>query len=86
MHYEFEDPENPELLLENIIKNLVAVPEEVEIEITETASTTVLSIDVVPDDRGKIIGRGGVIIESMKTLFKAIGGRRNRSIILDIKE
>lgn len=86
MMYEFEDPESPELLLENIIKNLVAVPEEVEIEVTETASTTVLSIDVVPDDRGKIIGRGGIIIESLKTVFNAIGGRRNRSIILDIKE
>jgi predicted RNA-binding protein YlqC (UPF0109 family) len=84
--YEFEDPESPELLLENIIKNLVAVPEEVEIEVTETSSTTVLSIDVVPDDRGKIIGRGGIIIESMKTIFNAIGGRRNRAIILDIKE
>lgn len=86
MHYEFENPEKPDILLENIIRSLVSAPEEVEILITESSSTTVLSIDVVPEDRGKIIGRGGVIIKSLKTLFNAIGGRQSRSIVLEIKE
>lgn len=86
MQYEFEQPEEPIVLLEKIVKNLVGVPDAAEILSTESASTTILSIDVVPEDRGKIIGRGGCIIESLKTLFNAIGCKQGRTIVLEIRE
>lgn len=86
MLYEFETPENPELILEKVIKSLVSLPEEVEIDVTEGATTSVITIDVVPDDRGKIIGRRGCIIHSLKTIFHAIGCKRGKAIILEIKE
>jgi predicted RNA-binding protein YlqC (UPF0109 family) len=86
MVYEFEQPEDPQVLLEKLIKSLVSVPEETFVHVTESASTLILSIDVVPDDRGKIIGRGGSIIQSMKTIFHAIGCKHGRNIVLEIKE
>lgn len=86
MHYDFEQSEEPIEILETIVKSLVAYPETAEIHVTESASTTILSIDVVPDDRGKIIGRGGCIIESLKTLFNAIGCKQGRTIVLEIRE
>ena len=87
MIYEFEKPVDPVTLLEDIIKNLVSEPDAVDIFTTKGAgSTTILSIDVIPDDRGKIIGRGGCIIESLKVLFNAIGCKRGQAIILEINE
>lgn len=84
--YEFEEPEAPEVILESFIKAIVSVPEEVEIEKTDSPSTTVLTIDVLPEDRGKIIGRGGKIIKSLNTLFHALGGKLKKQIVLEIRE
>lgn len=86
MQYENEVLESPMLLLEKIIKNLVSVPDSVDIYVTEGEATTILSIDVVPEDRGKIIGKRGCIIEALKTLFNAMGCKKGRAIILEIRE
>ena len=86
MHYTFEEPDEPVDILEQIIMSLVEHPHEVEIDITEGESTAIYSIDVVPEDRGKIIGRGGCIIKSLQTVFHAIGCKRGTRIDLEIKE
>ena len=87
MLYDFDDEvESPEVILETIVKALVGVPEEVEIEVQEADSTLILTIDVLPEDRGKIIGRRGVIIQSLKTIFKAVGGKMRRQVLIQIKD
>lgn len=87
MHYDLDPQvETPSKILEDIIKNLVEYPDEVEIDVLENNTTMICSIDVVPEDRGKIIGRGGCIIESLKTVFNAVGCKRGGTIVLNIKE
>lgn len=84
MMYTFEEDRPLEDLLAEFIKALVASPEEVEIEVVETANTTILTISVVPDDVGKIIGRNGVIIDAIKTIFNALGWKQRRKVLVEI--
>lgn len=73
-------------LLEDFIRALVSEPDEVEIESTCSENTVILTIDVLNIDRGKIIGRQGSIIESLKVLFKALGSKNGKRVHLEIKE
>lgn len=76
----------PEDILSTFIKSLVAYPDEVEITKTDSPGSTILTIDVLPEDRGKIIGRGGSIIKSLNTLFRALGGKIGKQIVLEIQD
>ena len=84
--YDHFEPESPEAILTTIVQSLVSYPEEVEVSKVESPGSTILTIDVVPEDRGKIIGRGGVIIKSMTNLFHALGGKIGKQIVLEIQD
>lgn len=86
MMYEYPEPTPPEDILILMIQSLVAYPEEVEIQKVESPGSTILTIDVVPEDRGKIIGRSGVIIKALNTIFRALGGKIGKQIVLEIQE
>lgn len=73
--------------LEFIIKALVEKKEEVQIE--ETSSDyggITYNIKVSPEDIGRIIGKSGKTIKSLRTIFKAAGLRNNQKIRLEIVE
>lgn len=86
MLYEIEEGPSIDELLEDFICAMVSVPDEVEIDCVETGNTVIYTIDVVPDDRGKIIGRGGSIIESLKVIFRALGCKHGKKVHLEIRE
>lgn len=86
MMYEDFPVAPPEEILTSIIQALVEYPEEVEIDKVESHGSTILTINVVPEDRGKIIGRSGVIIKSMNTIFHALGGKIGKQIVLEIQD
>lgn len=85
MQYVEEGPTIDELL-EDFICSIVSVPEEVEIERVETTTTVIYTIDVIREDRGKIIGKGGSIINSLKTIFRALGCKHGKKVHLEIRE
>jgi predicted RNA-binding protein YlqC (UPF0109 family) len=86
LYEDFED-DDVEVLLERFVKNLVSVPEEVELQKTTSPNDTeIITIHVVDDDRGKIIGSGGCIIKSLNTIFHALGCKRGRQLELEIGE
>jgi uncharacterized protein len=86
MHYPVEEGPSLDELLEDYICAIVSVPHEVEIDRVETETTIIYTIDVVPDDRGKIIGKGGSIINSLKTIFRALGCKYGKKVHLEIRE
>lgn len=74
-------------LLDTYIKNIVSTPEEVTIEVTSSPSgTEIFTVHVVDDDRGKIIGSQGCIIDSLNTIFHALGCKRGRQVEIEIGE
>lgn len=86
MHYAVEEAPSIDEILEDFIRAIVSVPEEVEIERVETNTTVIYTIDVIREDRGKIIGKGGSIINSLKTIFRALGCKHGKKVHLEIRE
>lgn len=86
MYDKFEETPMEELLTE-YVENIVSQPDEVEVEKTSSPSgTEIFTIHVLDEDRGKIIGRDGCIIDSLNTIFHALGCKRGRQIEIEIGE
>jgi predicted RNA-binding protein YlqC (UPF0109 family) len=64
---------------------LVDNPDDVEItEVEGDGNSIVLEVTVHQDDMGKIIGRQGRIIRSIRTLSRAAGQRQGRSYSVEV--
>ena len=69
-----------------IVKNLVANPDAVRVnEITGT-STLILELSVDKSDIGKIIGKEGRTINSLRTIIMAAATRKGLRVNLEILE
>jgi predicted RNA-binding protein YlqC (UPF0109 family) len=72
-------------LIDFITPWLVDHPDEIEIEEIEgDGRAAVVELSVHPDDVGKVIGRRGRIIRSLRTLAKAAGQTENRSVTVEV--
>jgi hypothetical protein len=72
-------------LVEVIVVPLVDEPDEVEITATENEEGNVLvEISVHPDDAGKVIGRQGRIIKSIRTLARAAASRSGAFVEVEL--
>jgi len=57
-------------LLEFLLIHIVSFPEDVSIEESETDRGTTFTITVHPDDMGRVIGKKGAVIESIRKIAK----------------
>ena len=73
-------------LLHSIVKALVDYPEAVEVTQVDGETTCILEIRVAPEDIGKVIGRQGRNIASLRTLLHAIGAKEKKHILLEVLE
>ena len=69
-----------EQLISYIVKSLVDNPDKVEVA-TEIESEKV-SVD--PSDLGKVIGKGGKIANSIRTIIKSASAKSGRRFIVKI--
>jgi predicted RNA-binding protein YlqC (UPF0109 family) len=74
-----------EFLLETV-RRIVDDPGAVSVEELERDGDAVLRLTVAEDDRGKVIGRQGRIIRSLRTLMRAGGAREGKRYLLEIAE
>ena len=74
-------------LLEDIVKSLVDKPDEVEININESENTIVYELNVGEGDLGKVIGKKGKNVNSIRTLLSASNAKEGgKRAILEIIE
>ena len=72
-------------LLEFLARALVDDPEAVSVEgFDEDDGTIVLEIHVAEDDVGKMIGRGGRTISSVRTVMRAVASRQDERVLVDV--
>ncbi|HEY4278062.1 MAG TPA: KH domain-containing protein [Conexibacter sp.] len=72
-------------LLEYLARQLVDLPDEVEVEeFEEDDGTLVLELAVAEDDYGKVIGRGGRTANALRLVVKAAAVKDNRRVLVDI--
>ncbi len=73
-------------LVEFIAKSLVEHPEEVSISVDESDQETVYKIKVAEEDMGRIIGKQGRIIKSIRTVTKAAAIKDGSRVQVEIDE
>lgn len=70
--------------VEYIVKTLVNNPDKVQITRTIDEKGVLLSLEVAPEDVGRIIGRRGATAQSIRTLLRALGTKNDARYNLKI--
>ena len=73
-------------IVEYIAKSLVDYPNEVEVVVENEANIDVIHIKALKSDMGKIIGKGGKIATSIRTIVKTLAQKQNKKIVVKIEE
>lgn len=71
-------------LAEYIVKSLVDMPEKAELSQIESERTTILEIKVDESDKGKIIGKEGRIIKSIRTIIQAAAAKNGKRVVVEM--
>ena len=70
--------------LTQIVRQFVDNPDEVEIRDQHGPQGLLIQIKVNPDDVGKVIGKEGRIINAIRQILKAAGGKTTRRFKIDL--
>jgi len=70
--------------VEYIVKTLVNNPDKVKVERSVDEKGVLLSLEVDPEDVGRIIGRRGATAQSIRTLLRALGTKNDARYNLKI--
>ncbi len=72
-------------LIEYIAKSLVEHPDEVQV--SENGGNRVrIELSVAKDDMGRVIGKGGKVANSIRTLLRVAAERNGKQATLDVTE
>ncbi len=75
-----------EKLLLFLARSLVDEPEKVEVTGQETDSRVDLTLRVAPNDVGKVIGRRGRIVKSIRKVMKAASVKANKRVNVEVTD
>ena len=78
--------EKDQSFLEMLVRELVDHPDEVKTSRKVDEMGVLLTLDVHPEDMGKIIGRSGNTAKAIRTLLRIIGMKNNARVNLKINE
>ena len=73
-------------LLEYIVKNLVENKDVVTIEEIKNEEKLVLKLHVAKSDMGRIIGKEGRIIKSIREIIYAYAMKNHEKVMVDVEE
>jgi hypothetical protein len=73
-------------LIENIARSLVDTPDQVSVRSVDFGGGKVLELRVAPSDLGRVIGRQGRTVRSLRAILNAAAAKKNRHLTLEIVE
>ena len=73
-------------LIEYIAKSLVEHPDEVQVRQSGGGSRVRIELSVSKDDMGRVIGKGGKVANSIRTLLRVAAEREGKQATLDVVE
>ena len=73
-------------LLNFIIENIVEKKDDIKITESKTDSIINIKLNVNKDDIGRVIGKNGKVIKSIRTLLKIYSLKSDQRIYLDVVE
>jgi predicted RNA-binding protein YlqC (UPF0109 family) len=71
-------------LVEYIVTSLVDYPEQVTVRESEERDAVILEISVAGSDRGRVMGKGGKVINSIRTLVQVLAAKQGKRISLEV--
>lgn len=78
--------EKDQKFVEDVVKVIVENPGDVKTERTVDEMGVLISLEVNPEDMGKIIGKEGRTAKAIRTLLRVMGAKNNSRINLKIVE
>ena len=81
-----ERPTDARSLCLYLVRRLVNEPDAVAVREEVGEEGTVLVVSVAPDDRGKVIGKGGRVVRSLRTVVRTAGVKSGTRILVEIEE
>ncbi len=72
--------------LEYVVKSLVVHVDAVKVKRSVDEMGVLLTLDVHPEDMGKVIGRSGNTAKAVRTLLRVVGMKNNARVNLKINE
>ena len=73
-------------LIQLLVEQLVNNPGAVEVKEAQVDAASVIELRVAKEDFGRVIGKQGRTVESLRTILNAVAARNNRKVILQIIE
>ena len=71
-------------LLEDLIRSLVDNPDQVEIEEEFESGTRTFYVSVSPEDVGKVIGKSGRVVSSIRFVVSAVAAKTREKAFVKI--
>lgn len=72
--------------VEYLVKNLVDIPDNVDVRCIQKESRVLVELRVDPSDVGKVIGRRGVIINAIRIITETISARFGCKVNVELVE
>lgn len=71
-------------LIEYIAKSIADDPSAVIVTETQEEDRVVIRLEVAPEDKGKVIGRQGGVVQAMRTLLRVAAVKQGVRVVLEI--
>ncbi len=78
--------ENVKKIVESIVTELIDEKQAMKVDEVKTTNTVVLNIKVSKNDLGKIIGKKGRIISSIRTVVGSIYAKNGFKAIIEVTD
>jgi uncharacterized protein len=73
-------------IVQFLARQLMNNPEAVEVKEAHGDTASVLELRVAKEDLGRVIGKQGRTVNSIRTILNAVASRTNRKVVLEIIE
>jgi len=72
--------------VEFVVESMVDHPEQVNVNEVETPAETVLELTVAGADMGRVIGKSGRVINSIRSLVQVAAAKQGQRVTLELLE
>ena len=73
-------------LAQYIVESLVEDPDQVVVSEIDSGNLVSVEVQVAASDMGRIIGKGGNVVNSIRTILQVLAVKRGKRVSLDIVE
>jgi predicted RNA-binding protein YlqC (UPF0109 family) len=73
-------------LVEYVVQSIVDEPAAVSVTEVDTGATTTLELSVADGDMGRVIGKGGRVINSIRTVMQILAAKQGKEASLELLE